>query len=220
MTVQNALTLLKNAILNVNSDYIYGVNWEDIQVERCFAYELYHQWSKLLNLYKISHPKEGPLYINGEVPKDVDVREKLYPDMVLHSGQSNEVEQVLACEIKRASVSNAYYILKDIYKLLKYLDFYKKGESDIHIEYGSSVFIMVGCTLEKMVQCIQQSIYKKVDTFPEKHQEDVKDYLNFIKNSDNYKKVLCISVESKNNENAIEFCQLDDILEKSKIFNY
>ena len=81
-----ALDMLKEAIMNVRPEYIYlGRLWKDHQVERCFAYELYHQWSILLDDYFENNSNEKRLYLNGEIPKNAIGREKTYSDLVLHS---------------------------------------------------------------------------------------------------------------------------------------
>lgn len=74
------------------------------QVERVFAYELYHRWScKFFG-------NKGNWVINGEIGKylewfyyngyDAKGKQK-YPDLVLHKGQNNSEGHMLVCEIKR-----------------------------------------------------------------------------------------------------------------------
>lgn len=220
MNSKTALSLLQSAIYMVNPDYIYyGESLENSQVERCFAYELYHQWRCQLDKYCWSHPNDKKIYLNGEIPKNVGGREKLYPDLVLHSGQSNEENQILACEIKRAANNDAYVIIKDIYKLLMYLEFYKNGDENIRVEYEEAVFIMVDCKLTEMKQIINRALNKPIEEFKDDKQEYVMECINKIKSA-SMNQVLCIAIAKQNNEGVVELklekCRLDEILEFNK----
>lgn len=116
---------LFKAILEVKSNYFYYRNeidnneWHG-QLERVFAYELYHQWSLIQMQYNDVLLKQGKIdeirYLNGEVGKGLEGIYK-YPDMVLHGGQGNFVHQEIAVEIKRKANINSENVIKDLEKL-------------------------------------------------------------------------------------------------------
>lgn len=110
---------------NANKDKIQkkrGKN-EKSQVERVFAYELYHQWSNVINCWHNTN-----LLINSELPKNIigyDETEHLYyPDMILHLGQDRFKGNIIACEIKRKEYvdNNPKEMIEDIKKLRVFLD--------------------------------------------------------------------------------------------------
>lgn len=158
-----AFAMLLCALENVNGDYFnYGDCLKNKQVERCFAYELYHQWSILLDNYKVNHPNDSKIYLNGEIPKNLQssTLKDCYPDLVLHSGQDSIDYQFIACEIKRESKNNSDGIIRDFYKLLKYFNLVKKGENGGKASYDISCFIMIGSDLEKMKTTITKALQK------------------------------------------------------------
>ncbi|MBR5653357.1 MAG: hypothetical protein IKX22_04685 [Prevotella sp.] len=120
---------LFKAILEVRRNYFYyrtetnetidDDDWQE-QLERVFAYELYHQWSLIQMQYNDFLLKEGKrndlLYINGEVGKGLEGIHK-YPDMVLHGGQGDYVHQEIAVEIKRKANITSEKVIKDLEKL-------------------------------------------------------------------------------------------------------
>ena len=94
--------------------------------ERVFAYELYHQFRKLM----CDNEKYDHLFFNGEQQKDnshfkhlLDVinKEKIIPDLVLHEniGTYENGGQVLYVEIKTVHNNNVYYDLKKLSDLTK-----------------------------------------------------------------------------------------------------
>lgn len=189
-----ALNILEEAIIKVAPEYIYyGRRWDENQVERCFAYELYHQWSILLDDYFEKNPNEKRLYLNGEIPKKAIGREKTYPDLVLHSGQDNDRKQLIACEIKRSENINFRALVTDLYKLLKYKELYFKGKP---ISYDSSVFIMIGCDLETLKTKVQESL-KEIHYRNNKDRIKILKEIKYIINSRNKTSVRCIAVFSK-----------------------
>ena len=70
------------------------------QLERIFAYELYHQWSILQEDYNRRVPEDYKRIINGEIGKQLLGVNK-YPDMVLHKGHGDIHNQEIVIEIKR-----------------------------------------------------------------------------------------------------------------------
>lgn len=128
--------------------------------ERVFAYELYRQWANIL----VSECKES-LVLNAELDKIIDDRIssedspgneivleefRKYPDIVLHTDQSSDDNQIIICEIKRnteSAVSNSA-ILADLYKISCYMDENKFHKGRKPFEYG--VFILLNGNLEQI----------------------------------------------------------------------
>lgn len=112
------------AIKKVERKYIL---WDDTflnddnnmisHVERVFAYELYHQWSKLREESEILKN----FIINGKLSKDMylDKSERIFPDMVLHGGQGNNTENKIVIEIKRSANKHICEYIKDIANIKK-----------------------------------------------------------------------------------------------------
>lgn len=136
---------LKNALENVSESYVL-YNQKDQRgnnciktEERIFAYELYHQFRKIMD----DDNKYTNLYMSGEQVKNCNLfqgeslngMKHIIPDMVLHETiAENSGKQVFYVEIK---MSNNQALLKDLYKLTKL-----KKENKLHFKYY--VFIVVG----------------------------------------------------------------------------
>lgn len=157
------------AICNVDIKYILW-NDDDISpntkehVERVFAYELYHQWSKICEKYQLLKS----LVINAELQKWVynnDNREQLYfPDLVLHGGQNDRNNNNMIVEIKRSSKNNSERYDDDIDKLKMFsnklvTDFNQDVKYEI-MGYSHCVFIIEG-----------KGAYNKSDIFIRKFNE-------------------------------------------------
>lgn len=124
---------LYEAILNVRSSFYTSSCEKNIEgyVEHIIAYELYHQWSNIIdskfNNYLLDN--HTILQINGEIGKRIlndneqqnDSQSK-YPDMVLHGGQDDKRHQEIIVEIKRWNriKSDSKQTIDDIEKLFKY----------------------------------------------------------------------------------------------------
>lgn len=120
------------------------------QVERVFAYELYHQWSNLLG-------SNSPLVLNGETRKDFEKvvylkKKYYYPDMVLHhkdvlSSDSN----MLVCEIKRKD--NLDGMEEDIKKLSMFLSekLRPKKQNLSWRPYKRGVFLIIDSSNEDVI---------------------------------------------------------------------
>ena len=156
-----AVRMLLNAIKLVKPYYIKVENpiipENYIQVERSFAYELYHQWSRLLEIYKGLHPKEKKLILSSEIPKGEE--DMKFPDLILHGGQDDISSQILICEIKRTDDRNYPSdndILKDIVKLNRFTtSFYSKSlNKDIRFKHGA--FILINCSAQKFKERIKK----------------------------------------------------------------
>lgn len=125
------------SLTNVDSKYLlwpYG-DVDEQMCERVFAYELYHQWRIISEIFQYDN-----LIINGEIRKDGSVYRRniniVYPDLVLHEQQNNLNQQLLACEIKTiiAIKKSLEDFKKDLIKLSNYIDV---------LEYKTCVFIQI-----------------------------------------------------------------------------
>ena len=206
MNIKDAVQILIKAIKNVERRYIVidGIPKTKIkkeQVERSFAYELYHQWSLLIEEYYLKHKEERQLILNGEITKHLD-GQPTYPDMVFHGGQSNVKDQLIICELKRAEKKypSPKKVCNDFEKLNAYLELtLPNGNDDAH--YQQAVFIMVN----ESVCNLKSRIIKALKTSQK---------LNEIK--ENAERILCISYtpqeDSRKGEVNPETFLLKDIL--------
>ena len=136
---------LKKALENVSDSYMF-YNQKDISdnestkiEERIFAYELYHQFRKIMD----DNNEYLSLYMSGEQVKHCNLfqgeplngKNRIIPDMVLHEKiAENNGKQVFYIEIK---MFNNKALLEDLYKLTEL-----KKENKLHFKYY--VFIVVG----------------------------------------------------------------------------
>lgn len=153
---QDVLTLLQ-AILEVDGSYLSyadtNANAEDRedvinQLERVFAYELYHQWSML---------KDDKYILNGEIDK-IWNEKAWYPDMVLHGGQNDPDNNKIVVEIKRECMvrNNKKAIIEDLKKLSKFLMSVEKRDTLKKFRnYENAVFILLKgelCDISKALE--------------------------------------------------------------------
>lgn len=145
------------AILNVKEEYMfYNVtkvgrrNRKKIieQIERAFAYELYHQWSLL---------KEKTLILNGEIDKDIE-KKRYYPDMVLHGGQCDYDNNKIVVEIKRGKAIDSSKIIKDLEKLSPYLEKKKVKWAN----YENAVFILYDADMGIISKALDEEKNEKI----------------------------------------------------------
>lgn len=234
MTERLALDLLILAIRNVEKRYINEmfvpnpamdeITAREIKLcERCFAYELYHQWRRLLDVYNECagvKTTQHEIILNGEIPKlmERESREK-YPDLVLHGGQSSLEHQLLVCEIKRyekGSYPISDSILDDLYKLCfatspKFKFDSESDDTGQAASFDCGVFILVNCNQEKMVERIKESLNKLKEKIGER--SDIKEKNANEKKEKDYKKIntiihtycnkiFCISYDGNNLESV------------------
>lgn len=119
--VERKYILWDNTFLNDDNNMIS-------HVERVFAYELYHQWSKLREESEILKN----FIINGELSKDMylDKSERIFPDMVLHGGQGNYTENKIVIEIKRSANKHICEYIKDIENIKKLTGEFTRNSSE------------------------------------------------------------------------------------------
>lgn len=145
-----------------SNDVAKDPDYKDIElakdlVERCFAYELYHQLRNIITIIKVNDLIE----VNAEIPKSSSstnyYRSELnqddpklslkpkYPDIILHGGQlcKEESKQFLVCEIKRnlnKKVPCKKDLRSDLIKLAHYITNLQSEGRDLG--YRHACFIM------------------------------------------------------------------------------
>lgn len=121
------------------------------RAERVFAYELYHQFRKLMS-------EDCNYYLNGEIWKDNKVFknsevESCYPDLVLHGslGCIDDGTQYFLCEIKMADNPQ---LLNDLDKLTNL--------SNTLLKFKNYIFLCVGLNKEQLLRKIDFRFKKKL----------------------------------------------------------
>ena len=141
---------LFSAILDVDSKYVDS----DIahkRLERVFAYELYHQWSKKVVRHKKDY-SEGYI-LNGETQKLMGYfkvnsqKEKSYPDLILHKSIDHPKCQAIVCEIKRRGNFTKGGFKDDITKLKAFV-----CELQNEYTFGFGVFILAGDKMKSILE--------------------------------------------------------------------
>lgn len=140
--------------------YVYDLNEEILkridphaktksikQTERVFAYELYHQWSNLLNGWVLN--AELFKHMEWFYPEEDD---DAYPDMALHQGQ-NKDHQLIVCEIKRNNRVDKD-IVKDLTRLYKFTR--KSNTKKTFKPYKCGIFLAINANMK----VITDSIYR------------------------------------------------------------
>lgn len=227
--VELHLRKLMEAIDNVKSEYAtYALNGISIppkyrtkglikHTERVFAYELYHQWSniidkrtwvinaeirKYLECFKDNLMKKVKI-VNDENPNNgtngYDQNKVWnFPDLVLHKGQ-NKNYQMIACEIKRKDRLK-YDFVKDIETLywLTRSELIDNNSNDMDSlePYRTGVFLLLNGNFEDLKSIVKES--QKI--FNEKKIE-----------LDKTKNIICVFYNRINNHNEIGFQSLFNI---------
>lgn len=163
--INQDLLLLLQAIVQVDKRYLSYADTnanadsradQIDQLERVFAYELYHQWSKL---------KDDSLVLNGEIDK-IWNEDVCYPDMVLHGGQNDPYNNKIVVEIKRECMvkGKPHSILDDLEKLSKFLETVKKdNQYKKYRNYEFAVFILLKGELNEITKALKdENASKKV----------------------------------------------------------
>lgn len=162
--------------------------------ERVFAYELYRQWA---NILEKECNKE--VVINAELDKIIEekietqensagiecVEIRKYPDLVLHHGQGDDLNQMIVCEVKRNSETkvSGSQIMADLYKLVCYMDENKFLKGKKPFEYG--VFILLNGELDQIKSVKKSKI--KVQSVDYTFQDFKREMYNHFEN------VICVS---------------------------
>ena len=209
INVEEAFDKLLGAVKSIENDYIVvdydeNVPDNDLQTERSYVNVLYHRWSSLLDQNPDKPISSHELRLGSEIVKHFTAEKGiLVPDMVLHGGQNDCENQLIACEIKRElKRSNENEVLKDFIKLYHYLNLKRyviKGDNE-DAKYLRAVFIALNSTEEYMVSYIR----KLFENFSEikveekylnnSSKEEIKDKIK-----EDAGKIWCISVEPSGN---------------------
>lgn len=207
---------LFEAILNVHRNYItYEIHapydGSKEHLERVFAYELYHQWSKQLEANGIQD-----LVLNGEVYKHLKweticyncdnepVTKGVYPDLVLHSSQGKGDNQKIICEIKRESNISKEALFADFLKLSCYLSADSFPKNIVPFEFG--IFILAG-------EFAELKEIKIGDGTTIKWAEDSFTFGQYKeKFQQTFSRIICIAYDG--NGTSLEYDTLDNIINK------
>lgn len=148
----NLFNLLK-AILNVKPIYIDRYQISAERLERVFAYELYYQWSKIIDRFNKKRELGDEYILNGETEKTMThfeenpEKSRTYPDLVLHKSIDKAKGQAIVCEIKRKGNFTKGGLENDINKLRKFV-------CNLQNEYtfGFGVFILSGDKMKTILE--------------------------------------------------------------------
>lgn len=158
---------LLRAILEVKREYFYyatnnvaGDSELQEQLERIFAYELYHQWSIIQKEKNDNSSDQDKRIINGEGGKKLD-GVQIYPDLILHKGQKDMEHQEIAVEIKRKVGLQGDNLIRDLIKLSKLITYGKLAYNAKEFKYG--VFILTGGVKEDIISLLTTNQAKDVD---------------------------------------------------------
>ena len=183
--------MLRKSISKIDKAYIwYDDTYHHWQPERCFAYELYHQSSNILErckkiLESRNYNCENNCYIdyrklriNGEIFKDLSKRisPKSCPDLVLHGGDTVYNLQILACEIKRFNYCANKDLLYDIYKLIEYMELKCEGKD---AQYQNVALILLGSNPTELKKRLNSLHFNRFSCNETKNK--VKQYCKYIK---------------------------------------
>lgn len=193
-TTQRFSTFLM-AISNISQSYY---KYDDIvdglkkeHLERVFAYELYHQWSLLIDKDYIINGEIGKrlMYFDSQSGKLKDKNDK-YPDLVLHRGQSYHDGNMIVCEIKRKENNSEKEYIRDLFKLAIFTN-NKTNHNNNNYQCGIFVY----------VRGLQEDFMSLID----KNETD----LQTLYNEYNTKKIICVFCD----ENCIKYNSFYNILE-------
>lgn len=215
------INLFLASIKKVKSQYL-NINFEETadnpecvkdkgsqdHVERVFAYELYHQWSSLLN--------SDEWIINGEAGKYLQWfyknRKKTYlnqkfPDMVQYNKNISIPEShMIVCEIKRDYDDNIKNgIEDDLIKLVGFTCSPKNDKSDgrFFSPYTCGIFLVIGHDF---------SILQEHLNVTHKYRNGRWELFDEI-SSDEAKKIICVLCDEKDGKINVKYQSLYNIVE-------
>ena len=210
--VPTVIQYLIEAIHNVKYKYIEcgditrSTSKQRKQTERSFAYELYHQWSNILERYI----KSEKLQLSGEISKLKLCRSVTYPDMILHSGQHSDKLHLLVLEIKRELIESVRHaVLKDFVKLHHYLN---PANHLLKYKYGG--FLALNCTEVYLTAYIKDlfdtnNILPPSSELSEKQIKDIRNSIHVVSD-----RIYCLSVNRDQDTYTptVKLLQLSEIL--------
>ncbi len=199
---------LMKSILEVDDNY-YRVEYEDERVEaqeqyeRVFAYELYHQWSKFIDVSRIPNSATSNLCINGEIKK-IHQGELKVPDLVLHKRSELINSQYIIVEIKRGSqIDKIKNPFDDIVKLYGFITGQvREGTGIRYINdtatiYNLGVFIVTDYSIERLK-----------NLFKDKSNE-IATFSSEIDNAGTQLYCICIP---KRKDGTLQYCTLNELI--------
>lgn len=147
------LLFLFEAILKVKIDYVIMTGKSISRLEKIFAYELYHQWSKIIERnYEEDNNGNRKYILNAESGKNMHLfdgrkRQMKYPDMVLHKYMDYPDDQGVVCEIKRKENCGEKEFEEDIKKLERFVCGRKN-----RYKFRFGVFILFNDTIDSIFE--------------------------------------------------------------------
>ena len=216
--VELHLRNLLEAIDNVKKEYaVYALNHLPIpeqyanndlimHTERVFAYELYYQWSKIIDKRTWVINAEVRKYlewfsnnynyqaINLKADRKIETYSWNFPDLVLHKGQNKNC-QMIACEIKRIDRLKVDFVkdIETLYWLTRSELSDKSNSGEVLEPYRSGVLILLNGNFEDLKLIVRDS--RK--TFKEMNIE-----------LDKTHNIICVFYNRLNNHNEIGFQSL------------
>lgn len=144
---------LSKAIEKVPANYIREEGNGKFHLERVFSYELYYNWTKILEK-RCENPEK--LFLNAELAKHYfEMKEYKFPDMVLHGNYTKCDKQFIICEIKSSrNWPKESSLKKDVESLYR-------GVKDL--KYHCGVFIYLGCHVDGIILRLRSFLHKYED---------------------------------------------------------
>ena len=148
---------------------VYGnTKIEDVRYERIFAYELYHQFRKIMEDPSTEYSNEN-VVLSGEIHKGDKIydMDQCSPDLVLHDPQGMFVKtQYFLCEMK----------LKTNPKLLDDLQKIKKMDLQ-GLNFQRYIFLLIGADRAFLKEEIRKALIKGIKEQLEKQKLPTKTFL-------------------------------------------
>lgn len=158
----NNLQALFESVLKVKTLYYSFGGKNKSRLERIFAYELYHQWSKIIEeKYPEDNLGNREYLINAETGKNIKCFDKnkignKYPDMVLHKSMDEPTDQGIVCEFKRIDNFRIDSFRNDLEKLE---EFVCGKENEYKFRYG--FFLLINGTITSLLKKIEELGYNR-----------------------------------------------------------
>ena len=153
---------LFESVLKVKSLYYSFGGKNKSRLERIFAYELYHQWSKKIEeKYPEDNLGNREYLINAETGKNIQYFDKKksgnkYPDMVLHKSMDKPTDQGIVCEFKRIDNFRIDGFKNDLEKLE---EFVCGAENEYKFRYG--FFLLINGTITSILKKVEELGYDR-----------------------------------------------------------
>lgn len=176
-------------------------------VERVFAYELYHQWSKKLNSDWILNGEAGKYLQWFYLNRNKSSMKQKFPDLVqYYKDNSIEESHMIVCEIKRDYNDNIKKGIRN--DILKLYGFTSSNENDTSegrwfSSYRCGVFLVIGDDFS--------IIQDNLEINPSRRQGTWKVFKQIP--SDETKRIICVLCEDKDGKIKVYYQSLYNIVE-------